>query len=177
MLITHLKGNLYDKDISGFQIDYVDLEWYDTRKKIARWQTQNKQEIAIKLADAPKMGLCDGDILFEEGKNIIAVNILPTEVLCIYAHTPAEVAKICYEIGNRHTALFFGQNEFEFKTPFEKPIQVLLDKLGIKNTILSSKLDSAKRISVSMAHAEPNFTIKASPDFTIKLLGEKIDNQ
>ncbi|PAF47445.1 urease accessory protein UreE [Helicobacter sp. 12S02232-10] len=177
MPIECLKGNLSDKEESKFQIDYVDLEWYDTRKKIARWKTRKGEEISVKLIDAPKMGLSQGDILFEEGIKIIAINILPTEVLCIYAHTVTEVAKICYEIGNRHAALFFGENEFEFKTPFEKPIKVLLDKLGIENAVSSSKLDSSKRISVSMAHTEPNFKIKESPDLKIILSGEKIGNK
>ncbi|PAF46939.1 urease accessory protein UreE [Helicobacter sp. 12S02634-8] len=172
MPIEILKGNLSDRDVSKLWVDYIDLQWYDTRKKIARWKTRSGEEIAMRLIQAPKMGLSQGDILFEEGNKVIAINILPTEVLCAYACSTSEVAKICYEIGNRHMALFFGSNEFEFQTPFEKPIKVLLDKLGIKNAVLSSRLDSSKRISVSMAHTEPNFKIQESPNLKIAIRGE-----
>ncbi|MDO7252909.1 urease accessory protein UreE [Helicobacter cappadocius] len=173
MLIEHLEGNLKDRDFSAFKIDYVDLEWYDSRKKIARWKTRNGKEISVRLSNPPKMGFSQGDILHQNENEIIAINILPTLVLRLIATSPAEIAKICYEIGNRHASLFFGDNEFEFKTPFEKPLKVLFDKLDIKNDILNSILDSAYRISVSMAHSEPVFKVKASPDLKITISGEK----
>ncbi|PAF54422.1 urease accessory protein UreE [Helicobacter sp. 13S00482-2] len=177
MLIENLQGNLKDKDFSTFKIDYVDLEWYDSRKKIARWKTRGGKEIKLKLLNPPKIGLSQGDILYQDTTDIIAINILPTLTLIITARSPAEIAKICYEIGNHHASLFFGENEFEFKTPFEKPLKVLFDKLDIKNDVLSSKLDAAYRISVSMAHSEPIFKVKASPDLKITISGKKFESQ
>ncbi|PAF43865.1 urease accessory protein UreE [Helicobacter sp. 11S03491-1] len=173
MLISRLEGNLHSYDISKFKIDTIDIQWYDTRKKIARWKSRNGKDVAMKLTDAPKMGLSQGDILYQKGDEILAINILPAQVLCIYAQSSQEVAKICYEIGNRHSALFFGEDAFEFRTPFEKPLKALFDKLNIKNSVLSARLDSASRISVSMAHAEPNVAIKESPDFKITLYKQK----
>ena len=172
MPIERIIGNLQHRDVSKFQVDYVNLEWYNTRKKIGRWRTENGKEVAVRFSDLPPIGLCQDDILLEDGNSIIAINILPTDVLCIHANTPTEIAKICYEIGNRHAALFFGDNAFEFRTPFEKPIKFLLDKLQIKNFVLNSKLDSSKRISVSTVHVEPSFVVKESPDLKI-VVGSK----
>lgn len=177
MIIETLKGNLSEIDTTGFDIDYIDIQWYDTRKKIARFKTQKGRDIPMRLKNVPKFGLSQGDILLQEDKYIVAINILPTEVLCIYAKSLAEVAKICYEIGNRHAALYFGENEFEFKTSFDHPMKALFDKLGISNAILSSKLDSKDRISVSMVHSEPNFKIKESPNLSIKISGGKCENE
>ncbi|PAF51600.1 urease accessory protein UreE [Helicobacter sp. 13S00477-4] len=177
MPITKLQGNLKDLNISALQIDYIDLQWYDTRKKIARWKTRNGKEIMMRLEKYPKIGLSQGDILQKLENEVIAINILPTETIHIYAANTIEVAKICYEIGNRHAALFFGENEFEFKTPFEKPIKDLFDKLAIKNVILNSKLDASERINISMVHTEPNFKIHQSPNLQIIITGENVGNQ
>lgn len=173
MIIEELVGNLKDEDISSFEIDYIDIEWYDSRKKIARWKTRNGLEVPMRLSNPPKMGLSDGDILYKEGNIIIAINILPTLILSLQAKSPAQIAKICYEIGNRHASLYFGENEFEFKTPFETPLKVLFDKLEIKNDVLNSKLDSSCRISVSAPHSEPAFKVKASPNLQISISGGK----
>lgn len=177
MIVEELLGNLKDTDISSFEIDYIDIEWYDSRKKIARWKTRNGVEIPMRLSNPPKMGLSDGDILYKERNTIIAINILPTLVLSLKANSPAQIAKICYEIGNRHTSLYFGESEFEFKTPFEAPLKVLFDKLEIKNEVLNSKLDSSHRISVSTAHSEPTFKVKASPNLQISISGGKNERE
>ncbi|AFI03773.1 urease accessory protein UreE [Helicobacter cetorum] len=167
MIIERLEGNLRDLNPLDFNIDYIDLEWFDTRKKIARFKTKQGKDIAMRLKDAPKLGLSHGDILLKEGKDIVAINILPSEVIQIEAKSIAEVAKICYEIGNRHAALYYGDSQFEFKTPFEKPILALLEKLGVTNSVLSSRLDSFQRLTVSMPHSEPNFKVSLADDFKV----------
>ncbi|GAA6968467.1 urease accessory protein UreE [Helicobacter pylori] len=167
MIIERLIGNLRDLNPLDFGVDYVDLEWFETRKKIARFKTRQGKDIAIRLKDAPKLGLSQGDILFKEEKEIIAVNILDSEAIHIQAKSVAEVAKICYEIGNRHVALYYGDSQFEFKTPFEKPTLALLEKLGVQNRVLSSKLDSKDRLTVSMPHSEPNFKVSLANDFKV----------
>ncbi|WP_104761615.1 urease accessory protein UreE [Helicobacter cetorum] len=167
MIIERLEGNLRDLNPLDFNIDYIDLEWFDTRKKIARFKTKQGKDIAMRLKDAPKLGLSHGDILLKEGKDIVAINILASQVIHIEAKSVAEVAKICYEIGNRHAALYYGDNQFEFKTPFEKPILALLEKLGVENCVLSSRLDSFQRLTVSMPHSEPNFKVSLADDFKV----------
>ncbi|GAA7830181.1 hypothetical protein HpCOL20_02500 [Helicobacter pylori] len=92
---------------------------------------------------------------------------MDSEVIHIQAKSMAEVAKICYEIGNRHAALYYGESQFEFKTPFEKPTLALLEKLGVQNRVLSSKLDSKERLTVSMPHSEPNFKVSLASDFKV----------
>ncbi|BDQ28884.1 hypothetical protein ASB7_07210 [Helicobacter ailurogastricus] len=48
-----------------------------------------------------------------------------------------------------------------FKTPFEKPLQVLFERLGVKHAVLKSKLDASKRISVSASpHSEISAPLK-----------------
>lgn len=179
MPIEQILGNLKDIVLDNFEIDYVDLEWFDAYKKIARWQTRNGNEITMRLKYPPKAGLCQGDILSkQEDKNspkilgqnkIIAINILPTPTLCLRAKNPVEIAKICYEIGNRHAALFFGKNPFEFKTAFEIPLKILFDKLHIENIVVESRLDASTKISANTINFKTNLKIKQSPDFTMNI--------
>ncbi len=140
---------------SSKELDYIDLEWFDTQKRMGRWVSRAGLEIALKLNEPPVMGLRDGDILFEDAQRIVSVNILPTEVICVYARDCAQVARICYEVGNRHASLYYGEQDLSFKTPFEKPLKILFERLEAPHEVLKSKLDSSRRISVSAPHADP----------------------
>lgn len=180
MPLEYIIGNIKDVVLDNFEVDYVDLEWFDVYKRIARWKTRGGNEITMRLKNPSMIGLSQGDILFKQenekesktkfikGK-IIAINILPTPCLCLIARNPAEIAKICYEIGNRHTALFFGKNPFEFKVPFEIPLKILFDRLDIKNATLNSRLDACTKISVNAISSKTKLSIKQSLDFTANI--------
>ncbi|BEG57407.1 Urease accessory protein UreE [Helicobacter heilmannii] len=147
-------GNLHITAPNG-AVDYIDLEWFDSQKRMGRFKTRGGQEVVMKLENPPKVGLADGDILIQTPDTTIAINILPTQVLYAYASNMHEVARICYEVGNRHASLYYGEENLSFKTPFEKPLQVLFERLGVEHAVLKSKLDASKRISVSAPHADP----------------------
>ncbi|WP_205589522.1 urease accessory protein UreE [Helicobacter labacensis] len=154
ILAQAILGNLHQQP-SSKELDYIDLEWFDTQRKMGRWVSRGGLEIALKLAKSPVMGLRDGDILFEDPARVVVINIVPTEVICVHARDYAQVAKVCYEVGNRHASLYYGDQDLSFKTPFEKPLKILFEKLGVAHEVLQSKLDSAQRISVSAPHADP----------------------
>ncbi|WP_104624835.1 urease accessory protein UreE [Helicobacter felis] len=154
MLVERVLGNLKG-GASSKRLDFIDLEWFDAQKRMGRFTSQQGAEIVLKLKNPPKLGLSDGDILFEDAHSLIAINIIPTEVICIYARDYAQVARICYEVGNRHASLYYGEQDLSFKTPFEKPLKILFEKLEARHEVLKSKLDSSRRISVSAPHANP----------------------
>ncbi|WP_104749421.1 urease accessory protein UreE [Helicobacter cynogastricus] len=155
MIRTHaILGNIFDQPRAKV-VDHVNLEWFDTQKRMGRWVSEGGLEIALKLDKPPLMGLRDGDILFEDESCVVSVNILPTEILCVYARNCAQVAKLCYEVGNRHASLYYGDQDLSFQTPFDKPLKVLFEKLGVSHEVLKGKLDSSRRISVSAPHANP----------------------
>ena len=47
----------------------------------------------------------EGDVLYEDELSIIAIHILPCEVIVIKPRNAYEIAAVCYEIGNRHVPL------------------------------------------------------------------------
>lgn len=154
MLIAEkILGNLKDKQEASIEaiIDYVDIDWHEIHKKIHRKFTNKGEEIGMRFGDDILVhGLKQDDILFESKEKIIAVNILPCDALVIEIPSTYLVAKVCYEIGNKHAPLFRGTTDTEFIIPYDKPLEVLLEKLDIKVVHQPIKLDFTKAISTSL---------------------------
>lgn len=126
MLIQQKQGNISNGSVNK-NIDWLQLEWHETRKRILRKQTQRGNDISIKfLNETP--GLTEGDILFEDDKTIIAVSVLPCECIVIKPTNMFEMASVCYEIGNKHLPLFY--EEESLLVPFDAPLMRLLSAQG-----------------------------------------------
>jgi urease accessory protein len=127
MLIQQKTGNLNTRTINNRDIDWLPLEWYETSKRILRKQTRAGNHLALKFLDKDPR-LTQGDILYEDDTTIIAVDILPCEVLVIRPASLFEMASVCYEIGNKHLPLFFEKEEV--LAPFDMPLFRLLSSQG-----------------------------------------------
>ncbi len=157
MLIEGVIGNLKEEDTKhsekykGKRIDYVDIEWYETHKKVQRKTTYSGVEVGFCFGDAILVkGLKQDDVLYQGEQQIIAVNIPPCDALVIKVENHYLLPKVCYEIGNKHMPFFRGENKDEFVTPYDKPLQVLINKLGIKTTREQVSFDFNKAISSNM---------------------------
>ena len=127
MLIQQKIGNIKDHPNNIKTIDWLKLQWFETNKRIQRKQTQSGLEIAIKfLQENPNLN--QGDILFEDEKSIIAIDILPCECIVVAPKNMFEMASVCYEIGNKHLPLFFEKEEL--LVPNELPLYKLLTAQG-----------------------------------------------
>ena len=120
-------------------------------KKLHKKITSSGEEIGIRLDnDILKKGLRDGDILYEDDKKTVVVNILPCETIIIDVRPDhlASVAKVCYEIGNRHATLLHGKGDFQFLTPYTAPMKEMLEKIhGTTVHVDTIHLDFDKSIS------------------------------
>lgn len=127
MLIQHKAGHLVLTTGNKKDIDWLALEWYETGKRILRKRTKAGKEVSLKFLDK-NPALTEGDILYEDEKTIIAVTILPCEVIAIKPTNMFEMASVCYEIGNKHLPLFYENDEL--LVPFELPLFRLLEAQG-----------------------------------------------
>ena len=127
MLIQQKSGNINALDINNRNIDWLQLQWYEAGKRILRRQTLAGHDISLKFLDK-NPALTQGDVLYESDSVIIAVEILPCDVLVIQPANPFEMASVCYEIGNKHLPLFLDNNEL--LVPFEMPLFRLLSVQG-----------------------------------------------
>lgn len=140
MIANSVLGNIEDTKWQDYLIDRLDLEWYELNKKILRKVTHNNIEVGINLLQE-KHSLKDGDIVRISQDSVIAVNIRACECIAIKASNHLELARICYEIGNRHAGLFVDENDNSvLLLAMDKPIMQMLGKIGAKPDIVTARL-------------------------------------
>lgn len=148
-------GKITDEKFAGCQPDYVEIEWHEAYKRLHQKKTKSGMEIGIRLdTDILTKGLRDGDVLYQGGDRIIVVEMPPCEVIVIDIdqHHPDMVAKVCYEIGNKHAALLRGDGPLQFITLYNEPTLMLLNKLhGVTAKKEVRKLDFDKSISSTVS--------------------------
>lgn len=148
MIIERPIGKL--KDFAESKIDYLDIEWYNAYKKIDRLTTRNGVEVGIRLDEhALSHGLKQDDVLVQTEEGLVVVNILECECLVVDILDAHQLPKFCYEIGNRHAPFYYGEHHHQFVTPYDKPIQMMIEKLGIEVKVESVKINLEHNISSS----------------------------
>lgn len=98
-------------------------------------------------------GLFQDDVIYDADGVVIVVNTPPCEAIEVSLAPGHEkyVAKVCYEIGNRHAPLFWGDKENTFITIYNEPMMAMLEKLhGVKAEKTVRKLDFDRRISAAI---------------------------
>ena len=123
MLIQEKIGHINSFQINNQTIDLLQLEWYETRKRILRKQTSSGEEILLKFLNE-NPALTEGDILYADEGILILVSILPCNCIVMQPKNMFEMASACYEIGNKHLPLFYEADQL--LVPFEMPLFNLL---------------------------------------------------
>lgn len=148
-IVSEILGNIKGKDLPSKVIDYFDLEWFETTRKVLRKTTRNGEEIAVRiLKENFRIKHCD--IFFEDDTKLIVANVLPADAVIVQPKTMLEMGTICYEIGNQHIPIFIENDEII--TPYEDPIFNVLNKSGY-NPI------KGKRVFENMLKATPDHTL------------------
>ena len=148
MLINETIGNISEYPLNGRLIDYLDLEWYESTKRIQRKKTRSGADLAIKFLREGQR-LREGDILFENEEKVIVVNILETEAIVMAPSTMLEMGTVCYEIGNKHIPLFIQDDKVML--PFEMPMFRWLEVSGF-----NPERHSVKLLNVLRSNVEPH---------------------
>ena len=154
MLVKEILGNISDYPMEGKETDRFFLEWYELDKKLLRRASESGEEVGIRMDDSVlTRGLYEGDILYMDENRALVVHTpkcLVIRVKVDKAH-PHMTAKVCYEIGNRHAPLFYGDEEGTFITPFNEPMYQMLEKLhGVTVTKEIQRLNFDQRISAAV---------------------------
>ncbi|MCL2007783.1 MAG: urease accessory protein UreE [Treponema sp.] len=154
MIAEKVLGKAGDAAYAGRITDTLDIEWFNATKRIDRKMTRNGKELGIRLDhETSHRGLTRDDVLFDDGSCIIVVDIIPCSCIRIFAKDKIELARLCYEAGNRHAPLYYGESEDEFLTPYEKPMIVLITELGLSPEKVEARLLPHKRLSSVSGHS------------------------
>lgn len=112
MIVTEVLGNIHqlpEAQRQQLEIDPVSLGNLELVKRIQRVETKSGKEIGLRLNGVRE--LKDGDILAQDGNNVVAVEVAPTDVLVIRARSIYEMASVAHGLGNRHLqAQFFDED-------------------------------------------------------------------
>lgn len=151
MLCEQVLGTLSDDKFKDLKVDYVDIEWHEAFKKLHKKKTHEGRDLGISLGnEILTRGLNQDDVVGIDGDTVIAINIPPCEALVMTVDDNSMIAKVCYEIGNKHATLFRGESNYQFITPLDLPIKALMEKLGVKVERKIVKFDFKKSISSSI---------------------------
>lgn len=153
MIINTVLGNIFhDQEWKDHSIDYLDLEWYELNKRIMRKTTTNMFEVGINITQENST-FSDGDILGMNRDMIIVVKVMPCECIAIKPKNHLELARICYEIGNRHAPLFIDEHDSAlFLLPMDNPLMVMLKKMGAEPKSIFTRLVKNLTPKVSNIH-------------------------
>lgn len=153
MIIEQALGAIQEENFKNLSIDYLDMEWFNTHKKIERKVTRAGREVGIRMNhEMSHRGWHSDDVLYVDNETAIVINILPAKCLKITVTDPEKLVKLCYEIGNRHAPFFYGSTKSEFLTPYERPMETLITKLGLSVQTVKEVLAPDKRISSAHGH-------------------------
>lgn len=130
--------------IENKQLDYFELEWYESTKRIIRKKTAAGIDVALKRATTEALN--QDDILFVDDKTAILVSILPCECIAISPKSMIEMGSICYDIGNKHIPIFL--EDAKVVIPYDKPTFEQFKKLGYELVVSHQKLTNALRTNI-----------------------------
>ncbi|MCD8133076.1 MAG: urease accessory protein UreE [Clostridiales bacterium] len=154
MLCEKILGTLSDEAFAGLRVDYVDIEWHEAFSRLHRKTSADGEDVGIRMDnDILSRGLNQDDVIYADEEKVIAVNIPACDAIRAVVHQdhPRQIAKLCYEVGNTHTTMFRGEDDFTFYTPYHEP---LLEKLngihGVTAEKVTRKFDFSKALSSSV---------------------------
>lgn len=145
MILEKIIGNSRDMDLDHKIIDVVEVEWYETSKKILKKHTTNGLTVGIKLNEGH---MHQGDVLYVDETLALVVEIKPCELISVSVDTMERIGKLCYEIGNRHLPLKISDKEV--RVPYDHPTFEYIKKLGFEPEVV---VDRFTGVTVCHGHA------------------------
>lgn len=135
--------------ITNQQIDTVALQWYESERNILRKTSKAEREVAFRLLKEGQR-LKHNDVVFISDSLVIAIEIVPSEVIVLSPKTLPEMARACYEIGNKHSPLFLDGDEVTL--PYDKPMYEWLQAAGFNPQKAERRLSQALRANSAQGH-------------------------
>lgn len=126
MRMTKVIGNLEDVQHDSEKIEWIELDWEELNKRILRKTTTTGREVAIVLDE---QGLRYGDVLFQNDTSTIAVRTKLEPAYVIKPATIAEMGKVAFELGNRHTPCIIEDDEIIVR--YDRTLEVIFRETGV----------------------------------------------
>lgn len=135
MLVEGPIGNVHTDSPAG-PIDWIDLTWSQCHQRALRKHTRGGRPVRLLLGLG--VSLRHGDIL-DRGEPVVAVNLLPEDVIVATPATASACGELCYELGSLHAPVQLDGHDV--LTICDGPVEGLLQRLGIAYQIASRRFE------------------------------------
>lgn len=153
IVIEEILGNLIELQrngqITNQNIDRVTLQWFECDRNILRKTSQHGQEVAFRLLKEGSR-LAHDDVVMISDQTAIVIAIEPVQTIVLSPKTLPEMARACYEIGNKHAPLFLEGDEVLL--PFDQPMFAWLNAAGFHPSQQLRRLSHALRANSAQGH-------------------------
>lgn len=137
------------------QVEKLCLEWFETGKRILHKQTSAGRQVVMKFLKENPL-LSQDDIVYEDEQCVVVIDILPCEAIVVAPANMFEMARLCYEIGNKHLPLFYEDGTLLI--PYDEPLFKWLMSAGFSPVKENRRLLNQLRTSVA-AHGHNNSSL------------------
>ncbi len=110
MLVTEIIGNINFFNTNNRKIDYLILEWHETNKRILHKKTIGGLDVIMEFVKQ-NPSLSEGDIIYEDDFNVIAIEIKECETIVLLPKSMLEMGRMCNEIGESGQQVFYQSDE------------------------------------------------------------------
>ena len=100
MILDKILGNIKDMENVHCHIEKIYLESDELLKRVLRVTSDHGHEYGISLPKGSEMK--DGDILFNDGHNIVVVSVKEDDVIVITPKDINEMGEVAHNLGNKH---------------------------------------------------------------------------
>ena len=100
MILDKILGNIKDMTDIHCHIERIYLESDELLKRVLRVTSDHGHEYGISLPKGSEMK--DGDILFNDGHNIVVISVKEDDVIVITPRDINEMGEIAHNLGNKH---------------------------------------------------------------------------
>jgi urease accessory protein len=145
MLVTEIIGNINFFNVNNRKIDYLILEWHETNKRILHKKTIGGLDVIMEFVKQ-NPSLSEGDIIYEDDFNVIAIEIKECKTIVLLPKSMLEMGRMCNEIGESGQQVFYQSDEiliaFEdslFRSLSAAGYDISLEKRKLVTPLLKSK--------------------------------------
>lgn len=140
MVIEQTLGKIFDFDTEGLDFILIELSHEEMLKPHQILTLKDGEKIAISLVMG--INLEAGDVILADKNRIVYIDLVKEDALVVRPDNNIQWGKVAFNIGNLHHKVYFTEDSI--LTPYDKNIESLLLKLGVKYERESRKLDGEK---------------------------------
>lgn len=100
MILDKILGNIKDMEDIHCHVERIYLESDELLKRVLRVTSDHGHEYGISLPKDSEMR--DGDILFNDGHNMVVISVKEDDVIVITPRDINEMGEVAHNLGNKH---------------------------------------------------------------------------